>query len=300
MSGRFDNSLHPGRAALLVVALSACSGNVVSTSDASTSTLQALLRVERTATVSDSPSSVRSQASAYFLRSQAGADRWMAARLVGAVEMLPAMGQCQSVTLLGDQGMPLASLGPVDLVDVGEVGLEASPTRATLAARAFPDVVDMVSGVVYTTRDQVADPLPGQGAYTFHVSGSSALPPMTLEARAPGPLESLNVGGYALRSDPITLSREDLTVTWQAPAGGDLVYIELASTEDGPLERVRCTFPNEGRAVISATALPKAAAQSIAVHLIRREEFSAPGLDRGEVRFDLATSGPLRFETPQP
>jgi hypothetical protein len=78
------------------------------------------------------------------------------------------------------------------------------------------------------------------------------------------------------------------------------VYIELASAEDGPLERVRCTFPNDGHAVIGASALPKAASQTISIHLIRREEVAAPGLDRGEIRFDLATSGPLRFESPRP
>src|SRR5262249_34993147 len=189
MSGRFDNFLHAGTTALFAAGIAACSGNVVTTSDASTSTTQALLSVERTVTATDAPSSVRSHASAYFLRLQAGADRTMAARLVGAAAVLPATGQCQPVQMLGDPGMPLASLDPVDLVDVGEVAIEASQVRATLAARAFPDVVDLVSGVVYTTRDLMGDPLPGEGAYTFRISGSYALPAMALEGRAPGPLD---------------------------------------------------------------------------------------------------------------
>jgi hypothetical protein len=300
MSGRFDNFLHAGTTALFAAGLAACSGNVVTTSDASTSSTQALLSVERTVAASEAPGSVRSHASAYFLRLQAGADRNMAARLVGAAEVLPAMGQCQPVQMLGDQGMPLASLDPVDLIDVGEVAIETAQTRATLAARAFPDVVDLVSGVVYTTRDLMGDPLPGEGAYTFRVSGSYALPPMALEGRAPGPIDHLYIGGYALHAEPITLAREDLAITWQPPAGGDLVYVELASNEDGPLERVRCTFANDGRAVIGAAVLPKAASQSISVHLIHRQDLSAPGLDRGEIRFDLATSGPLRFESARP
>ncbi len=123
---------------------------------------------------------------------------------------------------------------------------------------------------------------------------------MALEGRAPGPLDHLYVGGFALRAEPIAVPREDLTITWQPPAGGDLVYVELASAEDGLLERVRCTFPNDGRAVIGAAVLPKAASQSISIHLIHREDVGAPGLDRGEIRFDLATSGPLRFESPRP
>jgi hypothetical protein len=272
---------------------------VVSASDASTTSTQALLSVDRTASVGDPVASARAHASAYFLRMQAGADQNLAKRLVGGSNVLPPLGQCQQVEVLGDQGMPLASLGPVDLIDVGEVALEAPQMRATLAARAFPDVVDLVSGVVYTTRDLVADSLPEQGAYAFRISGSPALVPMALEARAPGPVEDLSVAGLPLTGEATVLPRHDLSVTWKAQPGADLVYIELASTEDGPLERVRCSFPNEGRALIAASALPKASAQSIAIHLVRREGVVAPGLDSGEIRFDLATSGSLRFEAPQ-
>jgi len=257
-----------------------------------------LLSVERTVAAGEPTASVRANASAYFLRLQAGADQALAARLVGAANVLPAIGQCEPVAVLGDQGMPLASLGPVDLIDVGVVNLEAQATRATLAARAFADVVDLVSGVVYTTRDLVADPLPVLGAYTFKISGSPALPAMALEGRAPGQVDEPYVAGRPLGPDTITAPRADLAITWQPQSGTDLVYVELASAEDGPLERVRCTFANEGRALIASSALPKASAQSFSIHLVHREVVTAPGLDGGEIRFDLATSGTLRFEAP--
>jgi hypothetical protein len=285
--------------ALLLVA--GCSGTVVSASDASTTSTQALLSVDRTASVGEPVGSARAHASAYFLRTQSGADQGLAARLVGGAKVLPPLGQCEQVEVLGDQGMPLASLGPVDLIDVGEVAIEASQTRATLAARAFPDVVDLVSGVVYTTRDQVADSLPEQGSYAFKISGSPALAPVSLEARAPGPALELAVGGLPLGSQATVLPREDLAITWKSQPGADLVYIELASTEDGPLDKVRCSFTNEGHALIAASALPRASSQNIAIHLVHRENVAAPGIDSGEIRFDLATSGSLRFEaTPSP
>jgi hypothetical protein len=256
------------------------------------------LSVDRTASVGDPVVSARAHASASFLRMQAGADQSLAARLIGGSNVLPPLGQCQQVEVLGEQGMPLASLGPVDLIDVGEVALEASQTRATLAARAFPDVVDLVSGVVYTTRDLVADSLPEKGDYAFRISGSPALAPMALSARAPGPAYDLSVAGVPLLDQTSVLPRQDLSITWKAQPGADLVYVELASTEDGPLERVRCSFPNEGSALIAASALPKASSQSIVFHLVHREGVVAPGLDSGEIRFDLATSGSLRFEAP--
>ena len=37
----------------------------------------------------------------------------------------------------------------------------------------------------------------------------------------------------------------------------------------------------------------------MSIHLVHREAVAALGLDSGEIRFDLATSGPLRFEAPQ-
>jgi hypothetical protein len=259
-----------------------------------------MLSVERTATAGDPAGPARAHASAYFLRLQAGADPILAARLVGAMNVLPAIGQCEAVGVLSDQAMPLATLGPVDLVDVGEVGLEASNTRATLAARAFPDVADLVSGVVYTTRDLVADPLPDHGTYTFRIAGSNTVLATTLAARAPGPAGNLWVAGVPLRSETLALRRGDLSIRWEPAAGTDQVYIELASMEDGPLDRVRCAFANDGQAVIAASALPKAAAQSISIHLVRREGVAAPGLDGGWIRFDLATSGTLRFEGTTP
>jgi hypothetical protein len=277
-----------------------CSGTVVSSSDASTSSTQAILSVDRNAAAGDPSASARAHASAYFLRLQAGADPNLAARLVGATDVLPAIGQCEAVGVLNDQAMPLATLGPVDLVDVGQVALEASTIRATFAARAFPDVADLVAGVVYTTRDLTADPLPDQGTYKFKIAGSNAVPPMTLEALAPGPARELSVAGLPLRGETLVLGRGDLAVRWEPAASTDQVYIELASTEDGPLDRVRCSFANDGQATISASALPRAAMQSISIHLVRREGIAAPGLDGGWIRFDLATSGTLRFEGTTP
>src|SRR6185503_19677815 len=293
--------LPTGIAALSAAAFAlGCSGTVVSSSDASTSSTQAILSVDRTAAAGDPSGSARAHASAYFLRLQAGADPTLAARLVGATDVLPALGQCEAVGVLSDQAMPLATLGPVDLVDVGQVALEASNIRATFAARAFPDVADLVAGVVYTTRDLTADPLPDHGTYRFRIAGSSSVPPMTLEALAPGPARDLFVAGLPLRGEALGVQRGDLRVRWEPAAGTDQVYIELASMEDGPLDRVRCAFANDGEAIISASALPRAALQSISIHLVRREGVAAPGLDGGWIRFDLATSGTLRFEGSAP
>jgi hypothetical protein len=286
-----------GTAALAGLAtLVGCSGTIVTAADASTTTTQALLSVDSTTQAGDAAGSAGAHASAYFLRLQAGADPALAARVVGTSLVLPALGQCAPVEIMGDEGMPLASLGPVDLIDVGQVSLQGPTTRAVLAARAFPDVVDLISGVVYTTRDPVADPMREPGSYVFHVSGSSTLPAMSLVAHAPGATDRLYVGGYTLGAEPLSLARGDLALSWQPNPYADAVYVELASLEDGPLERVRCAFAASGSAIVPASALPRANSQSLSIHAVRRESISAMGLDGGEVRFDLAVSGTIRFD----
>jgi hypothetical protein len=280
-----------------------CSGNVITSSDASTSSTRAFLSVERTEVLNaagDATQGVRAHASAYFMRLQSGADQQGASRLVGEAPTLPPDGQCETVQVLGDQGIALASLGPVDLVDVGEVVVQAAQTRATLATRAFPNVVDLISGVVYTTRDRAADPLPDRGDYAFHISGSPVFAEMRLEARAPGGVQGLTVAGLPLRAEPAILPRADLAIAWQPQGPGDLVYAELASAEDGPLERVRCALGTSGRATVAAVFLPRATSQNLAVHLVHRESVTAPGLEAGEVRFDLTTTAAVRFEAARP
>lgn len=300
--GRSSNSLSFVGTTILVGLgnLLGCSGNVVSGSDASTATTQALLSIEGATQAGDATGIAGVHASAYFYRLQAGADPGLATRVMGATLALPPLGQCAAVELVSDDGLGLGPVGPVDLVDVGQVALQGPRTHAVLAARAFPDVVDLVSGVVYTTRDPVADPVRVPGVYAFHVSGSPSVPSMSLAGRAPGTADGLYVGGLSLGSEPLALSRADLTLSWRPNPYADAIYVELASLEDGPLERLRCTFTADGPGSIPAAALPKASLQSLTVHALHRESISAPGLDGGEMRFDLAVSGTLRFDGPHP
>jgi hypothetical protein len=290
-----------GATALVGLAtLVGCSGTVVSASDASTASTLALLSIESSTAAGEPATFAGAHASAYFLRMQAGADPALATRLVGTSLTLPALGQCAPVELLGAEGMPLASLGPVDLVDVGQVALEGPRTRVILAARAFPDVIDLVSGVVYTTRDPVSDPMREPGTYTFRTAGTPALAAMKLDGRAPGSTEGFYAGGSPLGGEPVALPRANVAVSWQPVAGADLVYVELASLEDGPLDRVRCAFAADGTGLIPVSALPKANLQSLTVHALHRESVVAPGLDGGEMRFDLAVSGTIRFDANHP
>ena len=293
---------------------SGCSGTVTTTTNTGNSSTVALLSVERSASASDTASTPGTHASAYFMRLQAGADSVLAARLVGADLSLPAVGQCESADALWNRGLPLASLEPVDLVDVGQVSLEAGQTMETMAARAFPDVVDLVSGVVYTTRDQITDTLPDGERYVFRISGSAAFPPAALGALAPSPPADVQISGSPLGTDAVAVARQDLPLHWQAFPGGSVIYVDIVPNDEGAVGRVRCTFADVGDATIPAGALPHGAAQTVAFHRVLRAPAEpvdqdaqlpqgpagAVNLDGAEIRFDLATTGALRFEAAAP
>lgn len=281
--------------ALVAVASGGCTGTVVSSADASSAATYALLAVDRSEPAG-AADAARAHASARFLRISTGADPSRAARLLGAVPEMPGLGTCAPVDALADPGIPLASLGPVDLVPAGELSVEADGARATLAARAFPDVVDLVSGLVYTTRDVTTSALPTPARYRFVASGSEAIGPTVLEADAPPAPLDVRVAGAPLGADPAAIARADLTLAWTPGAAADHVYVDLAGTDDPARERVRCAFADDGAATIPAAALPAGTSIAFALHRVHREPVTAPGLDGGEVRFDLATTGSLRVE----
>jgi hypothetical protein len=82
-------------------------------------------------------------------------------------------------------------------------------------------------------------------------------------------------------------------VTWEAGAGDDAIYIDVAGASATPL--ARCLFADSGRATLPSLAFGAAAVTdgTLAVHRLHRESFKAHGVDPGEVRFDFARVVPF-------
>jgi len=275
-----------------------CSGQVVATADADATQTYALVSVELSSPAGESLEAVRTQASARFLRMPATTDLDLASHLVGAGLELPPVDQCTKVAVFDEErGFPLASFGPIDLIDVGAIAIEAGAARASLSARAFPDVVDLVSGVVYTTREAI-DSFPAPATYRIEIAGSAQIAPLHLEAPAPSPPGDVHIAAQPLGAEPVTVAREDLALSWTPGSGDDLVYVELTSYEASRLVRVLCSVADDGEATLPVDALPDASSAAIALHRVHRRPVVGEGFDGGEVRFDFATRGHLRFGVP--
>jgi hypothetical protein len=181
----------------------------------------------------------------------------------------------------------------VELLDAGEVSIAAGGHVTTLALRAFPTVTDSIAGVVYTTRDRAAEPLPSGLTYTVAATGTAALGALSGEAPAPAALTGVELQGTPLAELESFGSQRDLGMTWSAGAPGDrlLVVIDRGGTV------TECTFDDQaGRGMLPARELPAPGQATLAVHRLRQAHFTDAELASGELRFDFELEVPVTIE----
>ena len=253
---------------------------------AETGSTRAVIAVTRSAPAG-APEDARADAFAGFVRTTADADPQVALRLAGLGLDLPAVGECRKGARADAPG-----LAAFELLDAGEVTLVAGSAVTTLAPRAFPTITDSISGVVYTTRDRAAAPLPAASSYTVAATGSSALEAVSGEGQAPALLADVELAGEPFESIETAPAGRDLTLRWTPGAVGDRVYVELVGTEPST-----CAFADEsGKGTIPVSALPAQGSAVVSIHRLREATFSDLGLAQGALRFDFELSGSVTFE----
>lgn len=258
--------------------------------EAASGSTHALVTVARQASV-DAPGEERADAFAGFLRTATEVDSESALRAAGLTLELPALGQCRkNVRTAGGAGSPNKR---IELLDAGEVTLAAGGSVTTLAPRAFPTIADFISGVVYTTRDRAASPLPAASGYTVATTGSSSLGPISVEAAAPGLLAGVALAGVPIAEVEPLRTGEDLMVTWDRGNASDRVYLEL----DGESASAVCAFRDDaGLGRVPAALLPASGTAAFSLHRLRETSFGDVGLSRGALRFDFELSASISFE----
>jgi hypothetical protein len=220
---------------------------------------------------------------ARFVRARQGTLDDQALRIAGAGWDWPAVGTCSSVAQQADVGLRSRAL---DLLDVGtltvaETGVVGKNTR--LLPRTMFDPTGSVSGVVYSARP--TDAFSSVTGLAFSATGGPDLP-AGFDVTIKGPREMNDV--RAVVND----ARSSLDVTWdvaESDENRDLVYIDVLSTSTSSARLItRCTATDAGQWSIPNSSLSGIFEGQVAVHRLHREAFRAKGIERGEVRFDVA------------
>ncbi|MBX3182505.1 MAG: hypothetical protein KF915_07745 [Polyangiaceae bacterium] len=264
---------------------------------------RALIRIERIETLA--PDGARAYALAHFAQVKGAAPRHTL-ELLDLGEALPEVGSCIDGRS-GEAPDAWSTTGQVELLEAGEVTI-STPTQVTsLAPRAFPTVRDLVSGVVYSSRDQAAEPLPSGTPYRVSASGSSVFAPIDVMAEAPEALSEVYVGGLSLSelselplagSVPLRWAPSD-SVRGQAGAAGqagDWVVFELT---DG-LSRVVCSFDDRaGKGVVPSGVIESSGltggSATLSLHRVRVATFGDEASTLGEIRFDFEIAAPVQL-----
>ncbi|MES1175420.1 MAG: hypothetical protein ABUL62_13950 [Myxococcales bacterium] len=281
--------------ALLVSSLgAACSVAPVedgADADVATST-HALITVERSSSA-NSAEAPRAAAFAGFVRTPPEVDASAMLRLAGFGLDLPAVGLCAEPSHDRLRKVPLSPLGRVEFLDAGDVSLRTSTTNALLATRALPAVTDLIAGVVYTTRDRAAEPLPPAANYTLSTSGG-VLRAFNVNAAAPPVLSDVSLANTSFAELTTVSPRNELRLSWAPGQSSDWVYVEL-TTHDGSAT-TRCTFRDDaGTGSVPAGAFAGSGAGEVSLHRVHSEPFASGGVDAGEVRFDFEQSANVEF-----
>lgn len=279
---------------LFLAAATGCTATVVEASadGGPPTTTQALVVFQR---AEREGKAARTSISAKFFRAPVAADPDTLESVIGSDLELPAPGECL-VVHEADVAVDEPSVGPVALFDAGDITVRTGAGSIPLAARAFPDVGDRVSGVFYTSPDTDGD-LPAPGTYILEGSGSSVVDRFSLETEAPGVPAGVLVGGQPLAEGVELHEGEPVEVAWSLSVGSaastDLAYVEIVS-ESGVM--ARCAFEDRGRGVLPGSLLrgsafgPLPVGATLAVHRVRQGVLALPGVDAGDVRFDMSVA----------
>jgi hypothetical protein len=194
-----------------------------------------------------------------------------------------------------------SSFEVLELLEAGDVSLRANGTVTHLALNLFPGS-GSASGVLYTTPDQSASPLPPNALYTVDVTGSDAIPSLSIEGHSPASLSGVTLSGVPIDEAVAVTSGEPLDMTWTEGASGDRVYVEVADTGTSLL----CAFSDrDGSGTIPGhlTALLAPGGSShLSMRRIRestgaQEAPNSPGrILETSMRFDFELTAALRIE----
>lgn len=234
------------------------------------------------------------QVGARFLRMVGVSDEALP-DLVGTPAM-PPVDRCVERGTAGDAA-PDPLRAEVRLLDVGTIRVQAEGAQLSMAPRRFPDLWNVVSGVLYGAEADL--PL---GTWRFTAQGAQGLGigAFDVSAQAPETLSLVRVGESQLPSlngTALTLARRGaIAVRWQRATADDRIAVIFEGNG-----MMACGARDDGALTLDGATADRAreilgAGGTLSVHRMRSRPFSTQGLDAATLVFDLSVRARARVE----
>lgn len=234
------------------------------------------------------------QVGARFLRMVGVSDEALP-DLVGT-PAIPPVGSCLERGTAGDAA-PDPLRAEVRLLDVGTIRVQAEGAQLSMAPRRFPDLWNVVSGVLYGAESDL--PL---GTWRFTAQGAQNLGigAFDVSAQAPESLSQVRVGEFSLPMPSggamVVARRGTLPIRWLRASGDDRIAVVFEGNG-----MMACGARDEGALDLDGAMADRAReilgmGGTLSVHRMRSRPFTTQGLDAATLVFDLSVRARARVE----
>ncbi len=188
------------------------------------------------------------------------------------------------------------------LLDVGAIDVRSGERSVRLEPRRFPDLWNVVSGVIYATDDDMAA---DEWQFTAPGNAQTRLGGFDVTVRAPEELSGVTLAEQALTSGgSVTVPRRTaFQVRWTRgeAADGVVLTVDSAAGADRPTT-IECTARDEGVLDVDAAWADRIAEVArtngamVTLHRVRTRPFTLQQVDSAQVVFDFSVRGHLQAE----
>jgi hypothetical protein len=169
--------------------------------------------------------------------------------------------------------------------------VRAGDRTVRLEPRRFPDLWNVISGVIYAGDDELPS-----SEWHFSAPGNAAsrVGAFDVDVRAPDELAQVTLADQPLAPGAtVTLPRRAFGVRWSAGEAGDLVVVAFEPAGDERSATIACTARDEGALEVDAAWADRVAdlaraGATVSVHRVRTRPFALPPLESAQVVFDLS------------
>lgn len=214
--------------------------------------------------------------------------------LVGTPRLPSATEGCvERPSTLGDMG---AGLSEARLLEAGSLQVQAGDRSLTLQPRRFPELWNVVSGVVYAADEELPS---DRWRFTAAGSADGRVAGFDVEAQAPEALQGVTLADRAWSpAGPLTLPTRPYAVRWTRGDAQDRVVL-LVEPETGAdrSSTLACTARDEGALELDAAWSERIAERvragaRISLHRVRVRPFALAGFEQASIVFDWSLGAP--------